>query len=244
VQAGSDKKKDEAATKDFKKAYESFQLFIDAFESLQVPVKPNKSDDKPDLPDEIKDEMEVSDFLISLMDPLHAYREYLKENNYNNKEIHQKLIKRFSELSGGYYENLYETCTTQEKIILHDFVFDNISPVKDKQIVIDLHERGLLKKQDDNIEVMNVSFKEFLANRSSRKARKDLTKSLSDQNKWKGYKYAIWLVIIALFVFLLLSNQEYFGNLDKLIGAVTVSIGGLTKLMDKFYGQVGKISGT
>ena len=89
---------------------------------------------------------------------------------------------------------------------------------------------------------MNRSFAGFLSNRASKSYRKELKKALQDENKWSGYKYAIWLVIIALFVFLILTNQEYLGNLEKLFALVIASIGGVTNLTDYFAQKTGKSS--
>ncbi|MCU0370274.1 MAG: hypothetical protein MUC31_02575, partial [Bacteroidales bacterium] len=131
-----------------------------------------------------------------------------------------------------YYQCLLDTCSAEEKFVLLDMAFDMIANIKNRQVIIKLLQRGLLVQGKDTVEFMNDGFRAFLLSHYSRHDKDVLKKSMGvGPSDWTGSKIAILLVIVALFVFIFISNQAFLQNLNKLFLTLTASIAGISSLL-------------
>jgi hypothetical protein len=80
---------------------------------------------------------------------------------------------------------------------------------------------------------MKESFREFLLSNYNKRDLQILKKDLGvEPGNWTGYKYALLLVIGALFIFIFVSNQEFMNNINKLFITLGASIAGITSLFN------------
>ena len=155
-------------------------------------------------------------------------------------EMKHLVVKKISEMAEKYYQSLLETCSSEEKFVLMDLAFDKIANVKNKQVIIKLLRRGMLVYGKDSVCLMNDSFRDFLITHYSFNDKQEYKKAMDvGPSNWTGLKFAIILLIIALFVFLFLSNQEFLNNLNKMFIALGASIAGISSLL----GLIGKKTG-
>jgi hypothetical protein len=244
----AEKKPDDNADS-FRKACDLCKSFINRTVVLFVPVKfppqviesdEKKSDETPE--EQISRELSASDYLTALQKPMEGYLSYLYTEKLRLNEIKHLIVIRISEMAEKYYQCLLETCTTEEKFVLMDMASDTIANIKNKQVIVKLLRRGLLINGKDSVELMNDSFRYYLVSAYSMHEKEAFKKAMGiGPSNWTGYKIAILLVIVALFVFIFISNQEFLQNMNKLFITLGASIAGITSLMG-LLGRKGKES--
>lgn len=252
--AGINKKPDPKAEKGPDDAVERFGKTLDLFKTfmnrvvvLYIPVGypdhgvenetvsnlsqlKNKVDENP--MEQIARELSPSKYFVGFHDTMEGYLSYLESENLSNKEIKQLIVIRISEMAEKYYQCLLETCSTEEKFVLLDLAFDNIANIENKQVIVKLLRRGILINGSDSVEFMNDSFRYFLVSHYSRQNKEECKKALGiGPSNWTGYKFAILLVIVSLFVFIFISNQEFLQNMNKLFLTIGASIAGITSVL-------------
>ncbi len=191
------------------------------------------------LNEQLTRELNASDYLSSLKKPMEDYLSFLENENLKKDEKKQLVVKKISGMAEKYYQSLLETCSSEEKFVLMDLAFDKIANVRNKPVIIKLLRRGILIYGKDSIILMNDSFRDFLITHYSINDKKEYKKGMDvGPSNWTGLKFAIILLIVALFVFIFLSNQEFLNNLNKLFITLGASIAGISSLL----GLLGKKS--
>jgi hypothetical protein len=191
------------------------------------------------LTEQINRELNASDYLTSLQKPMEVYLSFLENINLNINEKKQLVVKKISGMAEKYYQNLLETCSSEEKFVLMDLAFDKIANFRNRPVIIKLLRRGILVYGKDSIILMNDSFRDFLITHYSINDKKEYKKGMDvGPSNWTGVKFAIILLIVALFVFIFISNQDFLNNLNKLFITLGASIAGISSLL----GLLGKKS--
>ena len=205
-----------------------------------VSARPSINYEDETLPEQLARELSAGDYLQTLKQPVEDYILNLKDTNLKMNEMKHLVVKKISEMAEKYYQSLLETCSSEEKFVLMDLAFDKIANVKNKQVIIKLLRRGMLVYGKDSVCLMNDSFRDFLITHYSFNDKQEYKKAMDvGPSNWTGLKFAIILLIIALFVFLFLSNQEFLNNLNKMFIALGASIAGISSLL----GLIGKKTG-
>ena len=229
----------------FRRTFDLYHSFLKRMYIAYVPVKypleeDYHADSKIDIIEKNNDEtareqvareLNASACLKGLQKPMNDFLARLVKEEPDINERKHLILVRISELAEKYYQSLLETCTAEEKFVLLDLAFDAIINIKNKPSVIKLLRRGLLYKGKDSLELMNESFRVFLVTNYSMHDKNEFKKSMGvGPSNWTGYKYAIILVIVALFVFIFISNQEFLQNMNKLFIMLGASIAGISSL--------------
>jgi hypothetical protein len=185
-------------------------------------------------------EFNSCDYLIDMQKGINDYFSILDDKNINIHEKKRLLVYRISESAERYYHCLLENCSAEEKFVLLDLAFDALANIKNKPVIVKLLRRGLLRYGEESIEFMNESFRIFILEKYSVEDKHHLKKAMgTGPGNWTGYKYAIYLVILALFVFIFISNQDFIYNLNRMFVVIGASIGGITTLLN-FMGKKSK----
>ena len=157
---------------------------------------------------------------------------------------HEQIINKTHDLAGEYYEEIFSACSAEEKYILLDLAHDLIINPKNGSTIYALLDKSLLVKRHDRITIMNKSFHKFLI--SKLHLTKELEKQLTekhDSGTWQGYKVTLIVIILSLFAFITLANQEFLDNLNKLfvgIGGAIAAITAIIKLLSYKKGPASK----
>lgn len=181
----------------------------------------------------INEELSASDYLKQLKP---AMRDYYTNHcisiDCKNKE--ERVLRRITQLAERYYTNLLDSCDIEEKYVLYDTADDLIINPKNEVSIIRLLKKGLLVKNCDRINFMNVSFRRFVLQSLNKAETAQLEiKMGKSTGTWKGYRAMLTIVIAALFLFIGLANQDFLANLNELFIAVAAGIAGVTGILSK-----------
>jgi len=232
-------KKPDVNTEMFSKTLDLFKSFLNRTVILFVPVnyllpKPETREKNDDETPEvlISRELNTSNYLTGFQEPMNEYLLNIKKEKISDYKTRKQCVTRISEMAEKYYQCLLETSSTEEKFVLLDLAFDMIANIKNRHVIINLLKRGLLIQGKDTIEFMNDSFRVFLLSHYSDLDKQEYKKAMGvGPGNWTGYKIAILLVIVALFVFIFVSNQEFLQNMNRLFITLGASIAGITSLL-------------
>ncbi len=173
---------------------------------------------------EINKELSVSSYLLKL-------EKILKLNEFKNQEseINSKQIDKIKEFAGNYYQHIWNTCTQEERFILYDLADDSIANIQNRDELITLIGKGLIKK-GDGLELMNKSFASFILDQTN----KDKLIYMEIQAKrvggWVKFRVPLLLIGISIAVFIFTTQQDL---VAKLYG-VLISVGGIISVASRF----------
>lgn len=165
---------------------------------------------------------------------LPAMKDYIQSNGnkINSQFSYHDVIKRIYMLAEKYYSDLLNSCNYEERNVLYDFADDLIVNPRNKDSIIGLLEKGILIKDYDRLNFFNVSFRRFLLNRMNRTpASQAEMKMKKETGTWKGYRLMIFIIIVALFVFIAMAKQDFFDNLNKLFILIAGGITAITGIL-------------
>ena len=189
-----------------------------------LPVKPT--------PEElINEELSATNYLMQLEPAMLDYYERHCKATHSSKP-EENIIRRINLLAEKYYTDLLNSCTIEEKYVLYDTADDLIVNSKNEASIINLLEKGLLIKKCEKINFMNVSFRRFVLKSLSREDIADFEGKMGKEaGSWKGYKITFIIIIIALFVFIAIANQDFVDNLNQLFVALGGGIAVITGVL-------------
>ena len=184
----------------------------------------------------IKNELAASDFLNQFEDSVNEYNStYSRKVNSDISE--ELIIGKINMLAWKYYEELFNSCTPEEQYILFDIAHDMIINPKNESAIFSLLNKGLLVKKCYKINLMNMSFRRFILSKISREAKQELEKAIvKESGTWQGYRTTLIIIIIALFAFIGMANQDFMENLNQLfvvLGGGIALISGILGLLSR-----------
>ncbi len=190
-----------------------------------------RSKSKMTYPGLINSELGASDYLHQFKNALTKYYEtYCIPREIENPE--ELIITKINSLVDGYYEDLFNSCNDEEKYVLFDLAEDLIMNQKNATAIFSLLQKGLFIKKCDKINFMNISFRRYVMSRLSEDDTSALkVKMGKETGTWQGYKFTLILVIVGLFIFIAMANQDFLDNLNQLFIAIGGGIAVITGIL-------------
>lgn len=247
IQENSSASADEATSKDLNYAqslinYTEFKQLMTNIIINYIPTRFNyswededkfclRSKAKMSFPGLIQSELEASDYLVQFKNALNKYYEtYCVGREIENPE--ELIITKINSLAESYYEDLFNACTDEEKYVLYDLAEDLIMNQKNSNAIYGLLQKGILIKKCDKINFLNISFRRFVMNKSSIEDTSALEMKIGKEaGTWQGYKFTLIIIIVGLFVFIAMANQNFLDNLNQLFIAIGGGIAVITGIL-------------
>ncbi|MEP7141718.1 MAG: hypothetical protein ABI707_02550 [Ferruginibacter sp.] len=129
------------------------------------------------------------------------------------------------------YERIWKDCTDEEKYALYDFALDGFTNHKKVIILLQLYQKGLLIKHQDNFHLMTISFRNFLLT----KEKSETIKALSKQSKgsWATMRTVFYIILLVVAIFIFLSQEEASKRLITIVTSLGALLPAILKLFDK-----------
>jgi hypothetical protein len=114
-----------------------------------------------------------------------------------------------------------------------DFSHDSIINPKNEKAIYSLLDKGLLTRKCYKISLMNKSFQRFLVSKLSmlKELEAELNKG-SVSGTWQGYRVTLILIIVSLFAFITMANQDFLDNLNRLFVAIGGGVAVITGIIE------------
>jgi hypothetical protein len=191
-------------------------------------VKPEKKYSPEDL---MVQELNATDYLLQFKETVNAYYEInIRDNDQKNQA--EMILDKIVTLAGSYYEDLLNSCSPEEQYVLYDLSGDLIMNQKNSMAIFGLLEKGILVKDCDRINFMNASFRRFIIARRSKTDTAELEARIGKKTgTWQGYKIMFILIIVSLFIFIAVANQDFLKNLQQIFVVIGGGIAAITGML-------------
>jgi hypothetical protein len=199
----------------------------------------------------VDDECAHSDFLWSLRSTLFTYikdrkKEFMNFDFQNQKVPHmRKVIARhftvldeqiclkIQALAANYYQAVWQSMNRDEQRTLYDIALDDMVNPGNRDIASRLANLGLVKRMPDVAcyEVMNTSFRNFIFTQLDKKEVVSLRADAAEKGSWNNFQLPVLIVVIAIGIFLFVTQQDSFTNLITYLGGAAGGILALLKVL-------------
>ncbi len=120
----------------------------------------------------------------------------------------------------SYYFALWNALTRKEKFAVYDMSNDGFINTKNIPIINSLLKKGLFIIENNRIDIMNQSFKNFVLSVLSGEEMKMMNSEVRKKGKWNNIKTAIILIIVALVILIGFGKPDFFKSMNKILIAI------------------------
>jgi hypothetical protein len=132
---------------------------------------------------------------------------------------------------------IWDDCSLDEKLFLHDLATDDIANTKDKKIIRKLIAKGLIS-YDGSLKFSSGVFRLFVKNfiRSS-----DMDETVKEHAKgtWSKTKVPLLIFITALLAFIFLTQRNSYAAIASTISGLTAVFTLVSRFFDSMPGKAG-----
>jgi hypothetical protein len=141
------------------------------------------------------------------------------------------LIDEILQKAETYYRSIWSVCSTDEKITLYHLARNGFITPKETETVRMLMRKGLIRKEPRFI-LLNESFKKFVLTAESAAVIEQWKRS--QPRSWGNIRTPLVTVLIAVALFIFVTQRETFNESVAWISAFVASIPALLKLLNLF----------
>ena len=150
----------------------------------------------------------------------------------------EQLLIEMGERSENYYQALWESCSSEERVVLGQVATERLVNEKSSQTVRSLMARGLVERRP-YFDVMNETFRRFVLTRPSDQ---DVTQLQSQHGTWDNVRWPFLLLVGATAAVFFGTQRELFQQTIGIVTAVAATLPTLVKVVS-FVGRQIRISG-
>ena len=148
-------------------------------------------------------------------------------------DTEEEQILRIQYLLTPAYDKIWEKLTDKEKLVLYDFALDGFTNYKNVDILYSLYDKGLLKKTNYQLELMNYSFRSYLLGKSGTKEILELMRELSFGSTWKNTKNIFFVTFFAILIFIFATQQDVSNRILAIVSGLATLVPLLLKIFDR-----------
>jgi hypothetical protein len=152
--------------------------------------------------------------------------------NYNTEEENETIL-HLQHLLTPAYDGMWKELKPNEQLVLYDFAIDGFTNYKNVDILYGLYRRGLIVKKDQQLELMNYSFRSYLLGKAGTKEILELEKELNQGSTWKNLKNVFFILFFAIMIFLFITQQDVSNRILAIVSGMATLVPLLLKIFDK-----------
>ncbi|MEO6723413.1 MAG: hypothetical protein ABIN67_23805, partial [Ferruginibacter sp.] len=158
-----------------------------------------------------------------------------------NKLNEKERVNKFDELafklqitSHYFYMYIWQSLTKEEKFLLYDLAEDNLVNSFDDYNLSMLLSKGVIIRSDGTIKFFNKGFRNFILTAIGNSEAMKIKSQIAENGNWNKLKSPLQIIIIAILVFLLASQEEAYSKLVTYVAALGAGIPAVLKLFSLF----------
>jgi hypothetical protein len=135
--------------------------------------------------------------------------------------LEEDIIVKIESIAAPYYHNLWSAFSKEEKFLIYDLAQDNFANLKNKEVMKDLFQKGILRFNEcGSLLLMNRSFTNFVLQAVKGDEELTMENELKNKGTWNSLKFMLLFIVLGLIVFLALGQQAIVTNMNATLGAV------------------------
>lgn len=140
-----------------------------------------------------------------------------------------------------FYMYIWQSLTKEEKFLLYDLAEDNLVNSFDGYNLSMLVAKGIIVKRDGALTIFNKGFRNFILTAIGNSEVMKIKDEIRDSGNWSKLRAPLLILIIAILIFLLASQQEAYSTLLSYIAALGAAIPAILRIFS-FFGKEGEKS--
>lgn len=175
----------------------------------------------------VKQELGFGTYLPNLAPLVQNKKDYLKSVGGS-----ENVVLEIQHLAQPYYSALWNTLTSEERFVMYDLAKDDFVNVKNKNTILTLLKKGLLK-YDNKLRLFNESFRNFvlMSNKAEALA---MEKVVKQKGSWSNIRTVLALVIVSLIALMGFGQPNFLKNINSIVIVTTGVITFLPTLKSMF----------
>jgi hypothetical protein len=129
---------------------------------------------------------------------------------------------------------IWQSLTNEEKFLLYDLAEDNLVNSFDDYNLNMLIAKGVVKRRNGTLVLFNKGFRNFILTAIGNSEAMKIKNRIKDNGKWGNLRVPFVIVMAAIFVFLLASEEEAYSKLLTYVAALGAGIPAILKLFSLF----------
>jgi hypothetical protein len=130
-----------------------------------------------------------------------------------------------------FYLSIWNSLERIEKFVLYDLALDNLVNYRNKAVLYNLYNKGLVILEDDVLQLMNKEFRAFILNEISEEDVALVKRQSGSRSAWNMFRIPFFMILIGSLLFVFVTQQETFNKLMAAVAAFAGAIPILIKLM-------------
>lgn len=139
----------------------------------------------------------------------------------NNKEASLLNVQSLSQIQ---YFSIWNGLEKREKYLTYDLAQDGLANYKNIKVIDNLIYKGILKYENCQLELFNDSFKNFILTNIDKEESLRIERETKQSGNWSNLQLPFIMVIIALFAFLFITQQDIFNDIIAWLGTAAISL--------------------
>jgi hypothetical protein len=189
----------------------------------------------------VYDETGRTHFLNKIQGPAIAVGNAMA-NKYGTAGIADELAVKLKMTAHYFYMYMWQSLTKEEKFILYDLAEDNLVNSYDDYNLNMLICKGIISRKNGSLKIFNNGFRNFILSAIGNIEAMKIKSQIQDNGNWNQVKYPLYIVFIAIIIFLFSSQQEAYTRLLTYAAALGTAIPALLKVFSLFDGTKQKSS--
>ncbi|MEQ9439203.1 MAG: hypothetical protein RIG62_09145 [Cyclobacteriaceae bacterium] len=147
-----------------------------------------------------------------------------------DEDTKEEILLKIQSMAQPFYFSLWNTCSKEEKYILHDLADDGFVNTENKQVLLRLMEKGLIF-YDESFHIMNESFRNFILSNIKPSEALEMEKELRKHGRWSVYSTVILILIVSLIFFVVSAHESIVNQFIALLAGITAAVPYLLRLI-------------
>lgn len=133
-----------------------------------------------------------------------------------------------------FYMYIWHSLTKEEKFLLYDLAEDNLVNSYDEYNLNMLLAKGVIIRVDGGLRLFNRGFRNFILTAIGNSEAMKIKHLMEDHGNWSKLKNPLMIVIVAILLFLLASQEEVYSKLITYVATLGAAIPMVLKLFSLF----------
>ncbi len=165
---------------------------------------------------------------------------YPVKSSYETSHLldEQRMVIHSMHLAHGYYTDIWNSLPRREKYILYDLAKDGFMNVKNSNSLFSLMKKGLIVWEDVP-RIFNKSFRNFIISTAQKDVQLNEDRIKMGQKGWGTVRVIMFLVMIAIVVFIIVGNPGILKDMETFYGALA-GLGAIIPILSSVLGKSGR----
>lgn len=165
---------------------------------------------------------------------------FTKRVNDKNKVEIESLSIKLGITAHYFYMYMWQSLTKEEKFLLYDLAEDGlVNPYDDYNLIL-LICKGLIIRENGILKIFNHGFRNFILTAIGGTEAMQIQRQIRDNGNWSKLKVPLVILVVAVLIFLLASQQETYTTLVKYLTAIAVGVPTVLKVFSFFNSSESK----